>query len=73
MCPCPTEDEDPYSLENIPENLTYELRLLDGIVHVYDTAEDLRKNRPHDLPYPNLETFAVDLSHVLAMIADGPT
>ncbi|XP_051919597.1 AMP deaminase 3 [Hippocampus zosterae] len=73
MCPCPTEDEDPYSLENIPENLTYELQLLDGIVHVYDSAEDLRKNRPHDLPYPNLETFAIDLGHVLAMIADGPT
>uniref|UniRef100_A0A8C5G923 AMP deaminase n=1 Tax=Gouania willdenowi TaxID=441366 RepID=A0A8C5G923_GOUWI len=25
------------------------------------------------LPYPDLETFAIDLSHVLAMIADGPT
>ncbi|XP_037103731.1 AMP deaminase 3 [Syngnathus acus] len=73
MCPCPTENEDPYSMENIPENLTYELRLVDGIVNVYDSAEDLREKRPHDLPYPNLETFAIDLSHVLAMIADGPT
>ncbi|XP_061132352.1 AMP deaminase 3 isoform X2 [Syngnathus typhle] len=73
MCPRPTENEDPYSMENIPENLTYELQLVDGIVNVYDSAEDLREKRPHDLPYPNLETFAIDLSHVLAMIADGPT
>lgn len=44
----------------------------DGIVYVYDNAEALKRNQPHDLPYPDLETFAIDLSHVLAMIADGP-
>uniref|UniRef100_A0A7N6BP98 AMP deaminase n=1 Tax=Anabas testudineus TaxID=64144 RepID=A0A7N6BP98_ANATE len=65
--------EDPYSMENIPENLNYELKLKDGIVYVYDCAEALKENRPHDLPYPDLETFAIDLSHVLAMTADGPT
>ncbi|XP_061884635.1 AMP deaminase 3 [Entelurus aequoreus] len=73
MCPCPTQGEDPYSMENIPENLTYELQMKDGIIHVYDSADALRANRPLDLPYPDLETFAIDLSHVLAMIADGPT
>uniref|UniRef100_A0A3Q3WVG8 AMP deaminase n=1 Tax=Mola mola TaxID=94237 RepID=A0A3Q3WVG8_MOLML len=73
MCPHPIEGEDPYSMDNIPENLNYELKMKDGIVYVYDTAEALRKNLPHDLPYPDLETFAIDLSHVLAMIADGPT
>uniref|UniRef100_A0A673CFI0 AMP deaminase n=2 Tax=Sphaeramia orbicularis TaxID=375764 RepID=A0A673CFI0_9TELE len=73
ICPCPTDGEDPYRMENIPENLNYELRMKDGIVHVYDNAETLRANKPHDLPYPDLETFAIDLSHVLAMIADGPT
>lgn len=44
----------------------------DGIVYVYDNAEALSEKHPHDLPYPDLETFAIDLSHVLAMIADGP-
>ncbi|XP_053180252.1 AMP deaminase 3 isoform X2 [Scomber japonicus] len=73
MCPLPTEGDDPYSMENIPENLNYELQMKDGIVNVYDSAEALRLNQPHDLPYPDLETFAIDLSHVLAMIADGPT
>lgn len=74
MCPYPTEEEDPYSMDNIPENLNYELKMKDGIVYVYDNAENaLRQKQPYDLPYPDLETFAIDLSHVLAMIADGPT
>ncbi|XP_038153677.1 AMP deaminase 3 isoform X1 [Cyprinodon tularosa] len=71
--PCPAEDEDPYSMDNIPENLNYELKMIDGIVYVYGSAERLQMERPNDLPYPDLETFAIDLSHVLAMIADGPT
>ncbi|XP_071382086.1 AMP deaminase 3b [Centroberyx affinis] len=71
--PCPREGEDPYSMEGIPEDLNYELKMKDGIVYVYDNAEALKQQRPRTLPYPDLETFAIDLSHVLAMIADGPT
>lgn len=73
VCPCPREGEDPYSMENIPENLSYELKMRDGIIYVYENAAALKENRPHCLPYPDLETFAIDMSHVLAMIADGPT
>ncbi|KAM7397143.1 hypothetical protein PAMP_020140 [Pampus punctatissimus] len=71
--PCPHEGEDPYSMEGIPEDLDYKLQMKDGIIHVYDNAEALKQEQPHSLPYPDLETFAIDLSHVLAMIADGPT
>uniref|UniRef100_A0AAR2LHU5 AMP deaminase n=1 Tax=Pygocentrus nattereri TaxID=42514 RepID=A0AAR2LHU5_PYGNA len=73
ICPCPHKGEDPYSMNDIPENLDFELKMRDGIIYVYDNAEALSKNRPRCLPYPDLETFAMDLSHVLAMIADGPT
>ncbi|XP_029951781.1 LOW QUALITY PROTEIN: AMP deaminase 3-like [Salarias fasciatus] len=73
ISPCPQEGQDPYSMEGIPEDLNYELQMKDGIVHVYEDAEALTQQRPHSLPYPDLETFAIDLSHVLAMIADGPT
>lgn len=73
VCSCPKEGEDPYSMKDIPENLNYELKMKDGIVNVYVNAEALREDQPHNLPYPDLETFAIDLSHVLAMIADGPT
>ncbi|XP_013880830.1 AMP deaminase 3b [Austrofundulus limnaeus] len=71
--PFPQEGEDPYSMESIPENLNYELKMKDGIFNVYADAEALKQQKPLSLPYPDLETFAVDLSHVLAMIADGPT
>ncbi|TRY95817.1 hypothetical protein DNTS_021269 [Danionella cerebrum] len=71
--PCPGEGEDPYSMENIPENLNYEMKMKDGIIYVYENAEALSVNKPRCLPYPDLETFAIDMSHVLAMIADGPT
>ncbi|XP_039987820.1 AMP deaminase 3b isoform X2 [Xiphias gladius] len=71
--PLPHEGEDPYSMEGIPEDLNYELQIKDGVIHVYDNAEALTQEQPHSLPYPDIETFAIDLSHVLAMIADGPT
>ncbi|XP_057189109.1 AMP deaminase 3 isoform X3 [Triplophysa rosa] len=73
ICPCPGEGEDPYSMENIPENLNYQLKMKDGIIYVYENIEALSINKPHCLPYPDLETFAIDMSHVLAMIIDGPT
>ncbi|XP_067256283.1 AMP deaminase 3 isoform X3 [Chanodichthys erythropterus] len=73
ICPCPGEGEDPYSMENIPENLNYQMKMKDGIIYVYESNEALSMNKPRCLPYPDLETFAIDMSHVLAMIADGPT
>ncbi|XP_034046757.1 AMP deaminase 3 [Thalassophryne amazonica] len=73
MWPSPIGGEDPYSMENIPGNLNYLLKMQDGIIYVFDNAEALTETQPHDLPYPDLETFAIDLSQVLAMIADGPT
>ena len=47
--------------------------MTDGVVRVYASAEALEAQEPHSLPYPDLETFSVDLSQVLAMIVDGPT
>uniref|UniRef100_A0A671PQ38 AMP deaminase n=1 Tax=Sinocyclocheilus anshuiensis TaxID=1608454 RepID=A0A671PQ38_9TELE len=73
ICPCPGEGQDPYSMENIPDNLNYQMKMKDGIIYVYENIEALSMNKPRCLPYPDLETFAIDMSHVLAMIADGPT
>uniref|UniRef100_A0A672PU22 AMP deaminase n=1 Tax=Sinocyclocheilus grahami TaxID=75366 RepID=A0A672PU22_SINGR len=73
ICPVPSEGADPYSMEDLPQNLNYSLRMKDGIIYVYDNEDALKRDQPRSLPYPDLETFAIDLSHVLAMIADGPT
>ncbi|KAM9817083.1 AMP deaminase 3 [Neosynchiropus ocellatus] len=71
--PFPAPGEDPYSSEGIPENLKYELSMRDGLIYVFDDKDALQENQPRDLPYPDLRTFAIDVRHVLAMIADGPT
>lgn len=60
-------------MEGIPENLNYELMMKDGIVNIYDNLEALKQEQPIGLPYPDLLSFTIDLSHVLAMLADGPT
>lgn len=73
MSPCPGAGQDPYSTEDVPEDLGYQLQMKDGIVHVYASQEDLEQQEPLGLPYPDLVSFAVDMSYVLAMIIDGPT
>ncbi|KAL7878703.1 hypothetical protein AOLI_G00096770 [Acnodon oligacanthus] len=71
--PCPTDGQDIYSMADIPQNLNYILKMKDGIIYVYVDAEAVTQEKPHGLPYPDMETFAIDMTHVLAMIADGPT
>uniref|UniRef100_A0A9J8A7P2 AMP deaminase n=1 Tax=Cyprinus carpio carpio TaxID=630221 RepID=A0A9J8A7P2_CYPCA len=61
ICPCPGEGQDPYSMENIPDNLNYQMKMKDGIIYVYENTEALSMNKPRCLPYPDLETFAIDM------------
>uniref|UniRef100_A0A8C8SYM9 AMP deaminase n=1 Tax=Pelusios castaneus TaxID=367368 RepID=A0A8C8SYM9_9SAUR len=71
--PPPGELEDPYNLDDAPGNLDYVVKMQGGILFVYDNKEMMELNEPRSLPYPDLETYTFDLSHVLALIADGPT
>ncbi|XP_027708446.1 AMP deaminase 3 isoform X2 [Vombatus ursinus] len=71
--PPPEPHENPYCLDSMPPNLGYVLRMQGGILFVYDNEEMLKRNEPRSLPYPDLETYTVDLSHILALITDGPT
>uniref|UniRef100_A0A4W3KH46 AMP deaminase n=1 Tax=Callorhinchus milii TaxID=7868 RepID=A0A4W3KH46_CALMI len=73
ICPPPRNGEDPYSFSDIPENTEWVAKLKDGVIFVYDNKEKLEKDIPKSLPYPDLETFTLDFSHILALIADGPT
>ncbi|XP_066439639.1 AMP deaminase 3 isoform X2 [Eleutherodactylus coqui] len=68
----PPGDEDPYNLENVPSNLNYVVKMRGGIPYIYNSKEMLEANEPRSLPYPDLETYTLDLSHILALIADGP-
>lgn len=71
--PPPLPQEDPYCLDDAPPNLDYLVRMQGGILFVYDNQTMLERQEPHSLPYPDLETYTVDMSHILALITDGPT
>lgn len=71
--PPPLPQEDPYCLDDAPPNLGYLVRMQGGILFVYDNQTMLERQEPHSLPYPDLETYTVDMSHILALITDGPT
>ncbi|XP_019311829.1 AMP deaminase 3 isoform X1 [Panthera pardus] len=71
--PPPPPQEDPYCLDDAPPNLGYLVCMQGGILFVYDNKKMLERQEPHSLPYPDLETYTVDMSHILALITDGPT
>ncbi|XP_006089688.1 AMP deaminase 3 isoform X1 [Myotis lucifugus] len=71
--PPPLPQEDPYCTDDAPPNLGYLVRMQGGILFVYDDEKMLECQEPHSLPYPDLETYTVDMSHILALITDGPT
>ncbi|KAL3202827.1 hypothetical protein MRX96_001196 [Rhipicephalus microplus] len=62
---------EPWNCEVLP-NMNCELRMHNGVVHVYKNKEDVAAEKPMDFPYVNLPQFINDLNLMCAMIADGP-
>lgn len=62
---------EPWNCEVLP-NMNCELRMHNGVVHVYKDKEDMEAEKPMDFPYVNLPQFINDLNLMCAMIADGP-
>ncbi|XP_054927366.1 AMP deaminase 2 isoform X3 [Dermacentor andersoni] len=62
---------DPWNCEVLP-SMNCELRMHNGVVHVYKNKEDMAAEKPMDFPYVNLPQFINDLNLMCAMIADGP-
>ncbi|XP_029438523.1 AMP deaminase 3 isoform X2 [Rhinatrema bivittatum] len=71
--PPPREGEDPYNLENACKNLDYVVKMKGGIPYIYGNVQKMENEEPRSMPYPDLETYTLDLSHILALITDGPT
>ncbi|KAH0620889.1 hypothetical protein JD844_021769 [Phrynosoma platyrhinos] len=71
--PPPKELQDPYNLDDSPGNLDYVVKMKEGIFLVYENKDMMELDEPWSLPYPDLQTYTLNLSHVLALIADGPT
>ena len=62
---------DPFAMD-LPDPITCELRMVDGVVHVYEDEEKAAKNEPIELAYPDRATFLADSNKLLALIANGP-
>ena len=67
----PSTKGDPFKIE-FPEDLNCVLKIVEGIVHVYQCEEDVEKNKPVELPYPDRETFLADMNKLMALISNGP-
>lgn len=67
------EKEAAYNLDDAPENKNMALKMESGVIRVYDNKEKMETNQPCNLPYVDLESYTLDLSFLLALIADGPT
>ncbi|XP_074833675.1 AMP deaminase 1 isoform X2 [Carettochelys insculpta] len=66
------EGEDPFQADNLPEDLSYCIRMQGGVVYVYATAAVAQRGEPKALLYPNLQEFVDDMNFLLALIAQGP-
>ncbi|XP_069489503.1 AMP deaminase 1-like [Ambystoma mexicanum] len=60
--------EDPFRVDNLPEDLGYTTKMKNGVIHVYAAGKD----EPKDLPYPSLDRFIDDMNFLIALIAQGP-
>ncbi|KAM3853421.1 AMP deaminase 3 isoform 1-T1 [Vipera latastei] len=67
------ELQDPYNLDDSPGNLDYVVKMKEGIFLVFENKDMMELYEPRSLPCPDLQTYTLDLSHILALIADGPT
>ncbi|XP_072166234.1 AMP deaminase 2-like [Diadema setosum] len=67
----PPSRSDPFSLE-MPDAISCELRIVDGVVRVFEDAEKMERNEPIELAYPDRATFLMDMNKLLALIANGP-
>ncbi|XP_078592518.1 AMP deaminase 2-like isoform X14 [Branchiostoma floridae x Branchiostoma japonicum] len=64
--------QDPWANPTLPESLGYHVKMVDGVVHVYDSPDAMRADEPIELPYPDLASFIADMNMLYALIADGP-
>ncbi|XP_030821809.1 AMP deaminase 2 isoform X1 [Camarhynchus parvulus] len=65
----PYEKWDP---QNMPADLGFGLKMVDGVVHVYTKQDITDKSTELDLPYPDLQEFIADMNFLMALIINGP-
>ncbi|KAJ8372815.1 hypothetical protein AAFF_G00276700 [Aldrovandia affinis] len=65
----PYEGQDP---KNMPPDLGFGCKMVDGVVHVYNKRNPMEKSTELDLPYPDLQEYIADMNMMMALIINGP-
>jgi len=68
----PSTNGDPFQCTEMPDDLGYKLKMVDGVIHLYKSQDALERGEPVDLPYPDLPSFLADQNVMFSLIADGP-
>lgn len=48
------------------------LKMVQGLMYVYENEEAMKNNTPLELPYVQPKTFLADQNIMYALISDGP-
>lgn len=67
----PPKNEDPFDME-VPTGVECCLKMVQGLVYVYENEEAMEKGTPLELPYIHPKTFLADQNIMYALISDGP-
>lgn len=67
----PPKKEDPFDIE-VPMGVECCLKMVQGLMYVYENEEAMKNNTPLELPYVQPKTFLADQNIMYALISDGP-
>lgn len=67
----PPKKEDPFDIE-VPMGVECSLKMVQGLMYVYENEEAVKNNTPLELPYVQPKTFLADQNIMYALISDGP-
>lgn len=69
----PPQNKNPWQLKFRVQDTDMELKMIQGIMHVYEDKEQLDRDNPIDrFKYPLVNEFIDDVKYMCYMITDGP-
>lgn len=67
----PRQVGDPFDLPML-DNLNFSLKMVDGVMHVYENDDSMAQDKPIEWPYPDRQSYLAELNIMLSLISDGP-
>lgn len=67
----PMKEGNPFDVP-VLDNLNFTMKMVDGVVHVYESEAMAKEGRPIEWPYPDRQSYLAELNIMLSLISDGP-